>query len=141
MSGGGQEAEWIMESVDISQYAGLQVQLRFEYITDAAVNGEGLVLDDIVVPEIGYLSDLELDDGGWQSEGWARIENSLPQTYRLALITIGSQTLVQLFALSENIAVDIPLQIGGSVEDAILVVTGTTRFTRQKARYTFEVLP
>ena len=141
LSGGGQEPEWITESVDISQYAGLQVQLRFEYITDAAVNGEGLVLDDIVVPEIGYLSDLELDDGGWQSEGWARIENSLPQTYRLALITIGSQTLVQLFTLSKNIAVDIPLQIGGSVEDAILVVTGTTRFTRQKARYTFEVLP
>jgi hypothetical protein len=43
------------------------VQLRFEYITDAAVNGEGLLLDDIRMPEIGYQTDFEA--GRWRLGG------------------------------------------------------------------------
>ena len=35
------------EEVDLSQFAGKKVQIRFEYITDAAINGEGFLLDDV----------------------------------------------------------------------------------------------
>ncbi|MGZ6347735.1 MAG: hypothetical protein ACXWNC_09250, partial [Anaerolineales bacterium] len=48
-SGGGDTAQWINETVDLSQYAGKKVQLRFEYVTDAAVNGEGFLLDDVSI--------------------------------------------------------------------------------------------
>ena len=64
---------WIQESVDLSQFAGQQVQLRFEYLTDAAVNGEGFYLDDIAIPEIDYFTDFEQDTGGWQGAGFVRI--------------------------------------------------------------------
>ena len=40
-SGGGEAAEWIHEQVDISQFAGEEVYLRFEYITDTGVNWHG----------------------------------------------------------------------------------------------------
>lgn len=80
---------WIQESVDLSQFAGQKISLRFEYVTDAAVNGEGFLLDDLVIPEIGYRTDFEADDGGWQAAGFVRIQNSLPQTFRLALILKG----------------------------------------------------
>ena len=125
--------------MDLSQYAGKKVTLRFEYVTDAAVNGEGFVLDDLEIPEIGYFSDFEEDDGGWQAAGWTRIENVLPQTFRLALIRYDDQTTVENITLPADLAVDIPLHIGGNVDEIILVVTGTTRFTRQPAAYHYEV--
>jgi len=133
--------QWVQEEVDISQFAGKKVQLRFEYVTDGAVNGEGFLLDDIAVPEIGYFSDFEADDGGWKAEGFVRIQNLLPQTYRLALITKGRETTVEMIPVPADNILDIPIQIGGDTKEIILVVTGVTRFTRQLAEYQLTIQP
>jgi len=138
-SGGGDTAQWIEETIDLSQFAGQVVQVRFDYVTDAAVNGEGFLLDDISIPEIGYFSDFETDAGGWEMAGWVRIENILPQTFRLALIKLGDQTSVEYITLNPDTSVEIPLEINGDIAEIILVVTATTRFTRQPAAYMFEV--
>jgi len=137
----GNSPQWIQEKVDISQFAGGEVQLRFEYITDGAVNGEGFLLDDVSIPEIGYFSDFENDDGGWLSEGWVRITNVLPQTFRLALIKHGAQTTVEHIPLSADNSANIQLDIGSDVRQVTLVVTGTTPFTRQKAAYRYYFTP
>jgi len=134
----GDGLQWIQEKVDISQFAGQQVQLRFEYITDAAVNGEGFLLDDVAIPEINYFTDFENDDGGWQASGFVRIQNSLPQTFCLALIGIGPTTTVEKFEIPVNNTLDIPVHID---DELILIISGTTRFTRQKAIYQFSILP
>jgi hypothetical protein len=70
--------------VDLSPYAGQKVQVRFEYVTDAAVNGEGLQVDDISVPAVNYFTDFESDNGGWEPAGFARVENI--SQFRLTLI-------------------------------------------------------
>ena len=137
----GSGLEWIHEKVDLSEFAGKTVQIRFEYVTDTAVNGEGFMLDDITIPEAGYFSDFENDEGGWQEDGFARIRNILPQFFQLALITKGSATTVQKFELPVNNNLDIPIQLGKDAREVILVVTGTTRFTHQKAGYTLSILP
>jgi hypothetical protein len=133
LSGGG--PEWIQEQVDISQFAGKQVQIRFEYLTDEAVNGEGFLLDDVSIPEIGYFTDFEQDDGGWQAEGFVRIKNTLPQTFRLALIHLGQETGVEKIDLPAGNVVELPLQFNQGNEAFVLVISGSTPFTRQKARY------
>jgi immune inhibitor A len=138
-SGGG--PRWIQENVDISAFAGQNVQFRFEYVTDAAVHGEGFVLDDVAVPEVGYFTDFEDSDGGWEAQGFARIKNVLPQNYRLALISVGRTTTVETIALGPDAALKIPLRIGQDVEEVILVVSGTTRFTREPAPYRFSIEP
>ena len=137
LSGG--DGIWIQEEIDISQYSGQEVQLRFEYITDAAVNGEGMLLDDIAIPEVDYFTDFEVDAGGWEAAGFVRIRNLLPQTYRLGLIKVGDRTDIEFVELSADNVADIPLEIGEDVDEVILVVTGTTRYTRQKAAYRFEI--
>jgi immune inhibitor A len=138
LSGGG--SVWIEETVDLSRYAGQEVQLQFEYVTDAAVNGEGLLLDDLAIPAVGYFTDLEEDDGGWRGNGFVRVSNILPQTFRIALISKGETTEVEYLSLDEDNSLEIPMDIGGDVDEVILVVTGTTRYTRQMASYQFEFL-
>ncbi|MEZ0395057.1 MAG: choice-of-anchor J domain-containing protein [Anaerolineales bacterium] len=137
----GSSTGWIQESVDLSAYAGQVVFIRFEYITDAAVNGEGLLLDDIEIPAIGYREDFEAGDGGWESAGFARVENILPQTFRLALITrSASGTTVQFIPVQADQTAVIPIAVGqDGVNEVVLVVGATTRFTRQPAAYQFEI--
>jgi hypothetical protein len=140
LSGGGSQAEWIQESIDLSAYAGEEVIIRFEYITDAAVNGEGLLLDDIEIPAIDYASDFETDDGGWEAAGFARIQNTLPQTFLVSLISENGETQVNRISLSENNSTVIPLDFN-AVDEYTLVISGSTRFTRQPAAYRFYFTP
>jgi immune inhibitor A len=130
--------DWTQEDVDLSQYAGKKVQVRFEYVTDAAVTGEGFLLDDVSVDAISYKSDFETDDGGWVSEGFTRVQNIIPQTFRLTLITKGSDTTVQEVELSSDQTAEIPLSLKDG-DEAILVVTGITRYTRKDAVYQIEI--
>lgn len=141
LSGGGKEAVWIQESVDLSRFAGQKVQLRFEYVTDAAVNGEGLLVDDIAIPEIGYFTDFESDEGGWEAAGFVRVQNVLPQTYRLSLIRIGKPQTVEALTLNPDNTLQLPLEFGNNLSEVVLVVSGTTRFTRQPTAYRFYFLP
>lgn len=76
---------WIEESVDLSAYAGQELQVRFEYITDDAVHGRGVCLDDFAIPEVGWYDDAETP-GDWVSEGFARVNNKIPQDYLLLVI-------------------------------------------------------
>ena len=131
----GQSNGWREERVDLSKYAGQRVTVRFDYVTDAAVNGVGMVIDDIRLAALDYFTDLEEDDGGWQAEGFVRVQNVLPQTYRLSLITFGKDTTVTYIPLDESNQASIDIQIGGEVDSVVLVVSGTTPFTRERTNY------
>ena len=138
-SGGGEQETWVNEHADLSGYAGKKVQLRFEYVTDAEVLGEGFVLDDVSIPAINYSSDFETDDGGWKASGFARIENSLPQTFRLSLILKGGgKTSVQNIPVNSDQTAEVPISLKTG-ESAVLIVTGTQRFSHLAAGYTIEI--
>jgi hypothetical protein len=139
---GGATPEWIEEQVDLSRFAGRRVQLRFEYVTDTAVNREGFLLDDVEVPEIGYFEDFERDTGGWDGEGWVRMDNILPQNWRLAVIRKGPEsTSVEYVPMNSDLSATISIEIGDDFDEVILVVTANTRFTRQPTAYQFTVKP
>ncbi|MFA5873482.1 MAG: hypothetical protein WC832_05920 [Anaerolineales bacterium] len=137
----GQSNGWIQETVDLSQFAGQVVSLRFDYITDAAVNGEGFQVDDITIPEIGYTEGFESGDGVWEGNGFVRIQNVVPQTFRLALITHAANgTTVDIIPVTADQTAQIPVNIDSNdVQDVVLVVTATTRFTREQTAYQFEI--
>lgn len=137
----GDGPKWIQETVDISQFAGETVQLRFEYLTDAAVNTEGFLLDDVSIPEIEYFSDFEEDGGGWQADGFVRIQNKLPQFFRVSLIKMSESNQVEYIDLTQENSTAIPIAIGDEFDEVVLVISGTTPHTRQNATYQFEIQP
>jgi len=131
----GQSNSWQEEQVDLSKFAGQEVTVRFDYVTDAAVNGLGMVIDDVRIDALDYFTDFESDDGGWEGEGFVRIQNVLPQTFQLSLITYGAEILVDRIELDPDNRASIDLDIGRDVDSVVLVVSGTTPFTRQRADY------
>ncbi|MBE0687612.1 MAG: immune inhibitor A [Anaerolineaceae bacterium] len=131
---------WIKEYVDLSSFSGQKVELRFEYVTDAAVNGEGFLLDDIEITAVGYFSDFEENNGGWIPEGWARTNNLLPQTFEIILLEFNSGK-VNVNRIDVPSTQEIQIPISGKINNkTILIVSGTTRYTRQPAYYEFQSL-
>ena len=93
-------------------------------------------LGDFVLPHAPY--DLAVDPP--RLVGTA-VAESLPQTFRLALIThAGSTTTVKIIPVNADETAHIPVQIGNNgIQDVVLVVTATTRLTLEKAAYQFEI--
>jgi len=132
---------WIEESVDLSAYAGQSIWLRFEYVTDAAVNGEGLLLDDVSFPAVDYFSDFEEDEGGWLSEGFVRVGNFLPQTYLVSTIEVMKDGTIQVsdWDMEEENQASRVYDFDNEIDSVVFVVSGSARFTRMKAQYLLQI--
>ncbi|MDO8616831.1 MAG: immune inhibitor A [Dehalococcoidia bacterium] len=87
----GHSPGWVDEQVDLSAFAGQKVLLRFELVTDDATNLTGFAVDNIQVPELAYRDGAETD-GGWQAEGFRRIEGPLRQQFIVQVIDDSGDT-------------------------------------------------
>lgn len=132
---------WLEESIDLSGYAGQEILLRFEYVTDDAVNRSGWAVDDISIPEIGFFDDVESGLNGWQVEGFVRIDNILPQRFTVQLIEISDDdVIVRRLPLDEtNYGAFTVEDLGSTVQKAVLVVSGTSPVTTQPASYRYKL--
>ena len=125
ISGGGKTPKWVQEKVDLTPYAGKQILLRFEYVTDDAVNGPGFMVDDISIPEIGYSDGGEKGKEGWEAAGWVLTDNQLNQRWLVQLLEVGKDGAVTL----QRVPVDasgrgqISVTGLGNMQDAILAVS------------------
>ena len=138
----GESGGWAREVMDLTPYAGEgSVLLRFEYITDEAVNLDGWLLDDISIPDLGFADDAESADG-WRAAGFRHTDNTLPQTYVVQLIEIGMDGAAfvrrMLLALDGNgkPVGGMPVWgFGDRVERVVLVVSPTAHGTYRPAEY------
>src|SRR5439155_536912 len=119
------------------------VLIRFEYITDQGFNLRGALLDDVVIPEIGFSDDAEVD-AGWTAEGFFRSDNTVPQTWGLQLVEHRRDGTTSVHALrpdanghlTERIA-----SLGGDVDSAVLVVSGLAPRTLETAPFRVALRP
>jgi len=139
VSGGEGGPEWIQERVDLSAYAGQKVLVRFEYITDDAVNRPGFVLDDIAIPEIDYFSDFEEDGGGWEAAGFIRHANVLPQHWLVQMILFGLETTVKRLELNERQMGEWGVPLDDHTDRAVITISGLAPVTTEWASYSYEV--
>jgi immune inhibitor A len=136
ISGDGDIPQWVQEEVDLSAYAGQVIDVRFEYITDDAVNHAGFLLDDMTIPAIGYSDDVEAGDGNWQTAGFVRMDNTLPQHYVVQVIELGDELRVQRMTLDEHNRGQMTVAgLGVTNDRVVLVVSGVTPFTTEVASY------
>ena len=66
---------------------GSEVLLRFQYVTDDAIDGIGLCIRYISIPEMR----LEVDDAAWQPAGFVRINNRVRQDFTVQVILVGGE--------------------------------------------------
>ena len=129
---------WLDEEVDLTPFAGSQVLLRLEYVTDQSYNGQGFALKDVEVPQLG-LQELGASEAAWDStEGWLLVDAPVPEHWNLRLVRW----------LADGVHVD-PLPVGpdgsasvrldDSASRSVLVVAPTAPRTLLPANYTVSI--
>ena len=128
----GQSGDWVEEVMDLGAFAGSEMLLRFNYVTDESVNTEGWCVDDVRVEAIGFADDVERD-GDWERTGFVRVVGAgMAQRFELRLVQgDGDDARV----------IDVPLDAHNNAtfevaSDAVLVVAALTPQTTQPARFT-----
>lgn len=129
---------WINESVSLDVYAGQEILLRFEMITDDAVNLSGILIDDVSIPEIDYSSGFEQDGGGWESAGWVLTDNTLPQhTWLQVIQTAGDDVSITRWLAPDETTRTVPLV--DDVEQVVLAVSPFAPLTTVPLPFTLEI--
>ena len=133
-SGGSSQPAWIKQEMDLSAYAGKEVQLRFEYVTDAATNLHGFAVDDIEISG-GVFSDDAESDRGWHTEGFVRSTNVVAQRFLVQVLRFTDRgALVERHAVDAG-TLDLDLNTTGDRKPPLLAVTGYAVRTTQPAAF------
>ena len=136
----GRSDGWVEDVIDLSGYAGTEVLIRFQMLTDGAVNMPGLCLDDVRILEIGYVHDAESDEDGWQASGFVRTDNTSPQAYSIQFVSLGDGTEIQRPKLDGSNqgswSIRRPTGLAGR---AIVAISGLAPHTTEPAEYTLTV--
>jgi hypothetical protein len=134
----GTRGQWIEEQMDLTPFAGKQIQVRFWVVNDAGYNTQGMLIDNIRIPELNYSDGAEDGDGGWEAQGFVRTTGELAQDWTLRFVYTKDRTITV-----EPVTVDAQGRASVVVPDgerAILAVMGTTPFTTEPAEYSYTVV-
>jgi hypothetical protein len=66
----GTSGGWIPVSMNLTPFAGHDIDLYFTTWQDGAFTLQMMYVDDIEIPEIGFFDDVEAGENGWTSTGW-----------------------------------------------------------------------
>jgi hypothetical protein len=131
-----QAPSWEREELDLGAYCGQKVVVRFDLVTDDAVNLPGLCLDDLELRAIGFADDVEAGEEGWVARGFVRLENSLPERYIVQVVELGSETKVSRVPVGSDGKGEWVIRgLGSSVERALLIISAVAPATTEVARY------
>jgi immune inhibitor A len=135
----GRSNGWIEQTIDLSSYAGKMVFLEFEYVTDAAVNGEGFFLDDVKVEAVDFFDDFEEFNNEWIPEGFVRIDNAIPQIMGVTIISPDQEFDIHKFILTERTEFTFTVQQDERNQADVAVINGLSRYTNIPAQYQVSV--
>ncbi len=140
-SPGGAAPVWVQESFDLGAYAGENVLLRFEYVTDDAVNAPGWFIDQVDIPAIDYTASWENDVDNWESEGWLLTDNRLPQEWLVQIMVFqdGKLTAFKRPKVADDGTVRFELKGLDNRSEALLAISGLTPVTTEEAHYELRV--
>ncbi|PKB63228.1 MAG: hypothetical protein BZY67_01115 [SAR202 cluster bacterium Io17-Chloro-G1] len=143
----GKSNGWLDQSVDLTRYAGKDVQLRFQYITDDAINGSGMCLRWFALsvdPSAGapYLT---LSDGGWQPRGFSVINNRVRQDFIVKVLWESEAARVIDLDLEMGVSGDwigeLFIEDAGETRRLVVAVAALAPKTRMLASYSLTITP
>lgn len=130
----GESGDWITENVDLGDYLGRQIMVRFQYVTDDALNGIGMCVSG---PSIAV--DGKSNDPDWIPQGFILVDNELPQEFIVQVIQKGSENRVTRMSTHfiEPGTWEGELEIGpyDGLDRTMIAVTATAPATRVEGSY------
>ncbi len=128
---------WVKESVDLAAYAGGVTWVRFQYVTDDAVNAIGACIRNLSISA----ADIETGTQDWEDNGFIFTNNLVRQKFQVQLIITGAEPQVRQINLDIYNRAEIDLDAPAQGQRYIVAVGALAEKTREQASYTLAVHP
>ena len=128
---------WLTEAVDLMPFAGKDIWIRFQYITDDAINAPGACFRNLSISGGGVTA----NSVHWEADGFVYTYNSVEQDFQVQLITVGNEPQVHQLSLDANNAGEWKIQPPAEGERLVVSVGSLAEKTREPALYTIGLTP
>jgi immune inhibitor A len=130
---------WVDEEVDLTAFAGSEILLRFEYVTDQSFNGQGFAFRGVSIPQLG-IDEPGAAEGAWVAEGWVRVDAPVPEHWNLRLVrwTPGGITVDSVPASADGSAT---FALDPTASRSTLVIAPTAPRTLLSGNYSVAIGP
>ena len=126
---------WQAETVDLSKYAGRDILVRFQYVTDDALNDMGMCLTGLEISMNGITP----DGGNWKPDGFVFVDNRVPQEFAVQVIQKGhtNQVIRMLldFTSSGMWQGELKVEPYNGLVRTVVAITAMAPATRVEAEY------
>ena len=82
----GASGGWTPVSMDLSSFAGHSIDVYFTLWQDGAFTLQNMYVDNIAIPEIDFIDDVEGGEDGWASTGWYVTDGILENGWSVTVI-------------------------------------------------------
>ena len=133
---------WVQDSINISDYAGQQILLRCEYITDDAVFSRGACFDDFEIPELDWIDDTSTS-GDWTANVFALVEEMIPTQYLVQVIhekAVGEPVVYQI-PIGADAKGGMTVEEVGDDDLIVVVISAVNRQSTIATEYTLDIKP
>jgi hypothetical protein len=139
----GAPPRWVFDTVDLTPYAGAgTVVVRFVYLTDGAITGPGIALDDIRILETEPGAGADASDTEWEAQGFLRTDGKVDQRYLALLIGLGDRVTVERLPFDSAHTATWLVPLGSQAwSEAVLAISGLAPLTGQPAQYSLSSEP
>lgn len=122
----GNENGWVREAIALDRYAGQEVLLRFDVLSDFDKFGRGFALTDLTIPQLAEQPD-------WQANGFIETGAIVPQMWEVRLVREGRVPEVTPLILDSSNRLQASVDLGP--EGGALIIMPLTPFTDAAAEY------
>ena len=133
----GDSEGWIEESLSLDAYLGREVWVRFQYVTDDAVNDVGLCIRNLELLGAGAAA----AGDAWVPKGFVFVDNRVDQDFIVQLIFEGERNRVVPFELGEDNTGQTTVQGADEFDRVVVVIQSAAALTREPAIYTLDLKP
>jgi hypothetical protein len=131
---------WVGEEVDLTPFAGAEVMLRFDYVTDQSYTGQGFAFKDVRIPQRGPTERIRMDDPTWTAEGWVRVDAPIPEPWNLRQIR-WTPSGVQVDPIPVGPDGRARFDLDETATRSVLVIAPTAQRTILPANYSVSITP
>ena len=133
----GHSGGWLTERIDLKNYADEQdLFIRFQYVTDDAINGSGLCIKDMQIASdnSSNIKELKVNVNGFHS-----IDNIVSQNFIVQIIEQGTQNTVSSIIIDDNNIGQIVLEPSDMTDTLVVAVASMAPKTLGRANYRLTV--
>ena len=134
----GRSGRWLLDRIDLSDYAPGPVLIRFEMMSYFATSYHGMAIDDLSINAIGYHDGFETPDDTWHEAGWIPTDNRLPNNTWLQVVQETGEGL-HLDRMLMTGPGDLTVDLLPSANRVVIAISPVVPQTALETKYSLEV--